>query len=175
MLEHQEAWRAIPGFPGYEVSDRGAVRSMLASGFGPAPTAPRCLKPCNDAHGYFRVYLRRGGKTYSRKLSWLVLEAFVGPRPSKHDACHNDGIRSNDCLQNLRWDTRKANLADCIAHGTRLRGSQATGATLSDEHVVRIRALLSEGRSQSEIARTFSVAQTTVSKIKRGVRWGWLA
>jgi len=34
------------------------------------------------------------------------------------EGCHNDGDRSNNCVENLRWDTRLGNCQDIIAHGT---------------------------------------------------------
>lgn len=168
-------WRQVPGFPGYEVSDAGRVRSMLKAGFGPAPTTPRVLRPHGDLDGYLRVHLRRDGRTFSRKLGCLVLEAFIGPRPDRHDACHNDGNRQNDALQNLRWDTRAGNLADTLQHGTRTRGARTGTAKLTDQDVREIRAALAAGHSQSTVAARHRIAQTTVSKIKRGTRWGWLA
>jgi hypothetical protein len=167
-------WLAVLGFPGYEVSDRGDVRSELAAGFGRKPEQPRILKATFDGHGYRRVYLRRNGRTHSRKVSWLVLEAFVGPRPEKSDACHNDGNRENDALANLRWDSRRANLADCVKHGTRRRGSAVGTAALFESDVKAIRRALAVGRPQSAIAAEFGVSQTTVSKINLGKRWGWL-
>lgn len=173
-IRHIE-WRAVPGFPGYEVSDCGAIRSSLAAGFGRTPSSPRILKPCLDGHGYLRVYLRRDGRTHSLKVSWLVLAAFKGPRPGRLDACHNDGDRTNDRIGNLRWDTRKGNLADCERHGTRLRGARVGGAKLRDSDIRTIRARLASGESQSTVASAFNVAQSTVSKIHLGARWAWLA
>lgn len=170
-----ERWRAVPGFPGYEVSDAGRIRSMRKHGFAAAPQTPRMLRPSDDAHGYLRVYLRRDGRTFSRKVSWLVLEAFVGQRPRSNDACHNDGNRRNDALQNLRWDTRAGNLADALLHGTRPRGGRIGTAKLTDDSVRAIRAALAAGQSQATVAARHHIEQTTVSKIKRGTRWGWLA
>ncbi len=174
-IKHFSVWRPVPGFHGYEVSDAGAVRSMLAAGFGRIPETPRTLKATLDGHGYRRVYLRRNGRTHSLKVSWLVLEAFVGPRPDKADACHNDGDRENDALSNLRWDSRKNNLADCVVHGTRPKGESMGTSVLNEPDVRAIRVALVNGESQSSIAREFGVSQSTISKIKRGTRWGWLS
>lgn len=167
-------WLGVIGFPGYEVSDAGAVRSRLAAGFGRPPVQPRQLRATLDGHGYLRVYLRREGRTHSLKVCWLVLEAFVGPRPDAHDACHCDGVRTNDSLGNLRWDTRKGNLADALLHGTRPRGERMGTARLREAEVRAIRSSLTAGEPQSAVARSFKVAQSTVSKISRGERWGWL-
>lgn len=42
----------------------------------------------------------------------LVLEAFVGERPSGMQACHGNGDKTDNRLVNLRWDTVKANHRD---------------------------------------------------------------
>lgn len=172
-----ERWVEIAGFPGYEVSDEGRIRSTIwrGKGFGQLPNAePKVLSPWFDGHGYRKVSLRRDGRTHAPKVCSLVLEAFVGPRPPRSDACHNDGDRSNDVLSNLRWDTRAANLADCVEHGTITRGARTGTAKLTEEQVLEIREACSRGESQSAIAERFGVNQTTVSKIHRRARWGWL-
>lgn len=174
MITKEIRWRPVPHFPGYEVSECGDVRSMLASGFGKKPETPRVLKATLDGHGYRRVYLRTNGRTHSQKLAWLVLAAFVGPRPPSADACHNDGSRQNDALSNLRWDSRRGNLADRHAHGTVNHGQANGNAELNEAHVLEIRRRAAAGEAQQLIANDFHIQQSTVSKIVRRERWGWV-
>lgn len=164
-VETEIRWRRVPGFPDYDVSDQGQVRRFPSG---------RLLKPWPDTHGYRKVTLRRGGHSHAAKVSWLVLSAFIGPRPEGHDACHNDGVRTNDTLANLRWDTRAANLADRQAHGTVNRGRRNGQAKLTDDHVIEIRRCVEEGEPQRNIARRFGVSQATVSRIAHRTAWGWL-
>lgn len=160
-------WRSVPDFPGYDVSLRGEIRSTLRS--------PRLLRPTPDMDNYRRVSLRFSGRTFARKVSRLMLETFVGPRPDRCDACHNDGVRQNDRLWNLRWDTRRGNLADCVAHGTVVRGERNGSARLTADKVQAIRQRIAAGDAQRSIAADFQIAQPTVSDIGSGRRWGWLA
>ena len=51
----------------------------------------------------------------------------------------------------------------------------AAHEALADQDVRAIRAALAAGQSQSTVAARHQIAQATVSKIKRGTRWGWLA
>ena len=47
----------------------------------------------------------------------LVLETFVGPRPEGMHGCHYDDNPMNNRLDNLRWDTPRANRMDEIRNG----------------------------------------------------------
>lgn len=101
-----ETWRPVPGFPGYEVSDAGRVRSPR-----------KVLKPLLGSTGYYFVHLWKGSKLHRRAIHRLVLFAFVGDRPGL-DGCHNSGDKLDNRLSNLRWDTRSANVLDMVRHGT---------------------------------------------------------
>lgn len=118
-------WRDIPKWPGYQASDEGQVRSVDR------------LVTC--ANGQVRRYrgrqlkITRTGrdgrpgvmmcdattKTQAKcQVGVLVLEAFVGPRPSPdHEACHDDGDPWHNAPGNLRWDTRASNADDRVRHG----------------------------------------------------------
>jgi hypothetical protein len=71
-------------------------------------------KPC---FGYLQIDLRNSD---GRKLVYLhrvVLEAFVGPCPRAHVACHfPDKRRRVNAADNLRWDTKAENALDRTAH-----------------------------------------------------------
>lgn len=106
-------WRPIPGYPGYEVSDEGSVRSSKYR-------QPRLLKPTtNPQTGYKQVYLRADGRTHTWRVHALVLLAFVGPRPEGDvQVRHLDGDRLNNRLANLAYGTRSENMRDAVEHGT---------------------------------------------------------
>lgn len=125
-MANDEHWLPVVGFEGaYEVSDKGRVRSLDRMTVG--PTGRRCAYPGRilagviNAGGY-RVYDLAGAKMYGHTLT---LEAFIGPRPEAHQACHGDGNPSNNVLENLRWDNISGNRKDTVKHG-RHRGALAT-------------------------------------------------
>lgn len=94
----KEIWATVPGYERYQVSDLGNIRSSKG-----------LLKPCVDYRGYRVVQLSPGKKTI--KVARLVLEAFVD---SKHgfEVDHINRLRGDDRLENLRWCTRKQNVAN---------------------------------------------------------------
>ena len=73
--------------------------------------------PTLDPKGYYRVRFARDGKMINASVHRVVLEAFVGPCPEGHEACHNNGNPSDNRLENLRWDTKSANALDRVRDG----------------------------------------------------------
>jgi len=119
-----EEWRAVVGWEGlYEVSNMGRVRSLtrkVAFGRGWRIAEGKVLKPVPmRGSAYYRIVNLQSPerRNSTRTIAWLVLEAFVGPRPPKYDSCHGSGGTLDDRLENLRWDTRKENIIDQIRHG----------------------------------------------------------
>lgn len=162
-------WRPVPDFEGrYEVSDSGTIRS-LTSGGGIRRT-PKIKKPSLNRGGYHMVVLGNRQRCKGWTIHRLVLTAFVGPMPSNIDGCHNNGIRTDNRLENLRWATRAENEADKIAHGTKTVGEKNGFSKLTSSQVRKIRSL--EGKmSQREIAEEVGATQQNVSCIIRGKTW----
>ena len=99
-----EQWKPVFGFEGlYEVSDHGNVKSRFKQ------LKPSLKKQC----GHMRVNICGKGFYIHR----LAMAAFIGPCPDGMEVCHNDGNPANNKLSNLRYGTRKENVADQIKHG----------------------------------------------------------
>lgn len=174
--EPHEEWRAIEGWPGYEVSALGRVRSWKQRTKGrkwavDRHQTPRILRP-EVRNGYRAVLLSELGKK-SRKASIqrLVLAAFVGPQPSSIHAAHQNGIKTDNRLANLRWATPPDNNADKIQHGTRQNGERAGSAKLNWQSVAAIRERRSAGEGVSALAREFGVCRNTITNITTGRTW----
>lgn len=156
-----ETWKPVFGFEGlYEVSDHGQVRTVK-TGHMKVPTP-------HPKDGRLNVLLWKGNKCKLMKVHRLVLFAFVGAPPEKHECCHNDGNPKNNHLSNLRWDTAAANQADRVKHGTSNRGERCAAAKLTTEQVIAIRA---DSRLQRIIAAEYGVRESAISRIKAGKRW----
>lgn len=118
-----ETWKPVRGYEGlYEVSDQGRVRSLARKAIrkdGIVTTVPgRVLSNSPTGTGYVLARLWRGNEEEQRHVHVLVLETFVGPRPQGMQACHNNGKRSDNRVENLRWDTPSNSNRDKRAHGT---------------------------------------------------------
>ena len=168
-----EIWKAILGFPGYEVSDQGRVKSYRKNQdpryLNPFP--PMILKPSIDKQGYYLYCLYKDGKPHYFKGHQLVLLTFIGPCPPGMEPCHEDGKPANNALTNLRWDTRPNNHADKLKHGTDGKGKKNNMAKLTEENVTEIRKLSSQGCSGRYLAKLFSVSTATISVIVNRLKW----
>jgi hypothetical protein len=164
-----EEWRAIPGFEGrYEVSDHGRVRSLdREAHFTYSDGTPswrrakgQLLRPGLTSAKYLSVML--GRKTHL--VHRIVALTFIGPCPKGKEVCHNDGNRTNNRAINLRYDTRRENVADTIRQGKkpknfRLRPCQELLVA------VRYRA----GERSHDLAKEFCINFNTVYNINRRI------
>ena len=117
-------WRAVVGYEGlYEISSEGGVRSLGRVVKQPHRLCPYPAKVLKQETLTKRPYKRVSlvdskGVRKKHLVHTLVLEAFIGPRPAGHEACHNNGDCSDNRVDNLRWDTPSNNTRDKIKHGT---------------------------------------------------------
>jgi hypothetical protein len=120
-----ERWRPIPGYESsYEVSDLGNVRSVGRRDALGRRRQGIALSPRRVTRDHLAVALYKSGVRRNAQVHVLVLEAFVGPRPDGLDGCHWNGDPTDNRLTNLRWDTRSANMADSVRHGTHSMASR---------------------------------------------------
>jgi hypothetical protein len=172
-----ENWKDVAGYEGfYQVSTLGRMRSVdrLVT-YKNNVTAIRkgtILRPGFQKEGYPHYVLSRNNKVKSILAHKAVLEAFIGPRPSGMQACHWDGCHGNAALSNLRWDTPPNNYLDSVRLGKANMGRRNGSSKLNEQQVREIRAA---SGSQKDIASLYGISQSKVSKIRRGVSWGWLA
>lgn len=168
-----QVWKTIPGYERYEVSNDGQVRSWLKRGnhSSKATIAPHLMKPVRDAVNRPLVTLSNNGVAKRFYIHVLVLAAFVGPRPSGQEACHIDGDLQNNHIANLRWDTHKSNEQDKKRHGTAPTGEKNARSKLTEQDVIEIRHLSTQGVRHDEIAQKFNVKANTISRIANGKRW----
>ena len=166
-----ETWKEIEGFPGYEISDMGRVRSFYKRAWRDweqVAEPQRILKGAyKKREGYHFVSLRRLGVSYTRPTHQLVLEAFVGPCPDGQESCHNDGDPRNNYLSNLRYDTHLENMHDAIEHGSQI----GKIGSLSEQDVVSIRTRFTNGELATTLADEYGFSQNHIQCICSGASY----
>jgi hypothetical protein len=168
-----EEWRKVDGWPNYEVSTFGRVRSK---GF-------RILKLVGVQGGGspnyrpLHVSLSSPGKqVWSVKVAVLVLLAFVGPPPFKGaHALHWDDDQGNNNLSNLRWGTSKDNASDRLRNGKSTRGELNGNSILTQAIVDKIKAepykRYSKTANLRTIAEKYGISLALVHTVISGSTW----
>lgn len=128
-----ERWAWVEGYPHYEISSHGRVRSY-ASG------QPQIRRPSKDQHGYPQYSLWADGKGKNIRVHILVAAAFIGPRPAGLHIRHLDGDPTNPRVENLAYGTPRENALDTLRHGRNRQAAQThckNGHEYTPENTIR--------------------------------------
>jgi len=173
----QNKWRPVPGYGGhYEASSLGQIRvrpriivkkhsrtGELAEYSYPG----KLLIQCNY-QGYPRVTLGVDGKTISVAVHRLVAKAFYGEPPEGCVVCHNNGVKTDNRPENLRWDTPKSNNEDRRKHKTMPVGERHGMAKLKQADIDSIRG---RGLHYTDVMREYGMSRTQSHRITTGRNW----
>lgn len=104
----------------------------------------------------------------------VVCEKFHGKPPTRyHQAAHSCGKGHLGCISpwHLSWKTPKENCADTLyVHKTASVGSRRPNAKLTEEKVLRIRAI-GHKFTHGVLAEKFGVSRQGISKVLAGLIW----
>lgn len=185
----EEIWARVPWADDYEASSAGRVRSWKKPGkpgkFG--ATEPKILTPGNTRGGYLKVALKdNSGSLKHACVHYVVISAFCGERPAGMQVCHNNGVRTDNRIENLRYDTCSGNHADREAHGTMLRGNDSIPsrmpelfrgskngrARLTEAIVLEMRNAYATGKyTPKQLAKEFGVTSGMANSVVTGDTW----
>ena len=93
-----EIWKEIEGFPEYQISNQGRVKSLKTN---------IIMKPRKSGSGYFHIGLYDDiiKKYKYHMIHRLVAFAFIQNIENKQTVDHIDRNKENNCVENLRWAT----------------------------------------------------------------------
>lgn len=100
-------WKPIVGYEGcYEVSNLGRVKMLKR--YGVPETRIKGLYL--NTNKYLMTHLKLRGVRKTRTVHSLVLESFIGPRPSGLEIDHLNAIKTDNRLENLEYVTGAENI-----------------------------------------------------------------
>ena len=118
-------------FEGYEVSNLGRVRtykqkygkvskSATNSGLNrPLKKTPTLITGRPDKRGYMQLCLSDTNKErHNIRIHIVVAQTFLGFPEEGLVVCHFNDIKTDNRLENLRYDTQKSNIHDAQRNGT---------------------------------------------------------
>jgi hypothetical protein len=161
-----EIWRPIPGFPQYQVSSEGRVRTR----FG------RVLKTHEVKGGYERVGLTAvSGRRRNFLVHRLVTLAFYGPCPQGMEVNHENGHVYDNALRNLEYVTPRQNVQHSLkVLGRRRAAGECHGnAVLTNKQVLELRLAWASGlyKTKRSLAARFGISVYVCGDILNGKTW----
>jgi len=139
-------WKPIPGFPDYEASTDGRIRSFKRS-------KPHILRPHVDERGHAGLGLCKNDEVHRCHVARLILLTFVGPAPTGHTCHRKNGDRSDNRLDNLHWALYQPEL--------------------TKNKVVEIREKRKSGTAFYTLAHEYDLGIHVISGICRGETYIW--
>lgn len=160
-MKQASEWRAVPEWDHYLVSNIGSVYNSRTK---------KMLAP--DTNGRVCLSDKKSG-CRAINVGNLVLEAFVGLCPDEMECCHNDDNRTNNRLDNLRWDTHQSNLIDAYRNGGMKpkSGERNGNSVLTEGQVLEAIQLKIDGWIWNKLASRYNVSFNTIWNAVKGVTW----
>lgn len=122
-MSNREEWRDIKGFPGYQISSEGRVRShnktTCTQKHGLRTWRNRIIKQkVSKCDGRARIILWKDGEPKTLLVHRLQAMAFLGDPPQEGlTVNHKDGNPLNNVVENLEWMTIKENIVYGFQNG----------------------------------------------------------
>ena len=159
-----EHYKKIKGYDNYLVSDRGRVFNYKFKKF---------LKPLKNGCGYFTVNLCKNGISKLHTIHRLVALAFILNPENKRTVNHIDGIKTNNLVSNLEWNTHAEKNTHAMDTGLKDdKGSKHVNSKLTEGQVLEIRRLYETGNySQRGLGKMFGISQMHICDIVNRKKW----
>jgi hypothetical protein len=163
-----ENWKNIEGFPNYQVSGLGNVRSLDHETFNSGikhsyKIKGRVLKPIKVGPArcqYLAVVLCNKGKKKQIKVHILVARAFLGSCPEGKEIDHRDGNPFYNKVKNLQYLTPKENVR------------KGKVAKLTQEQANEIRTKYASGNfTKTQLAQVYKVSRRNINFICNDKSW----
>lgn len=126
----------------------------------------------NLESGYFDVNLWGNGRSITKRVHRVVLDAFEGSLPKGLLSRHIDGNYLNNRRNNLKYGTFYENSRDSRIHGTHAVGVKTNSNKLTEDQVKDIRAVPNYWEVTVDLAVKYNVHQTCISAIRTYTKLG---
>ena len=158
-----EEWRSIPGYPEYEASSLGRIRSLKSG-------KARIIKQHSHCKGYLRAALKNeNGKYHCICSHRYIALAFIPNPEGLPEVNHKNGKKADNRPENLEWVTSSYN----HLHAYRVLGKQSAAKGNHDSRKARltpteVRIIRTSQLGLSELADYFGVSQSTIFNVRKG-------
>lgn len=174
----EEQWKQLTDYTKYEVSNTGKLRNILTQ---------KIIKPIIGGFGYVQYGFRNtpGENPHTRLVHRYIAIAFIPNPDNLPQVNHKDGVKSNNHIDNLEWVNASRNKLHAYEIGLCEKARESSRKTINkinkgeasnmskwtNEQILEIRELLSNGTHVTVIMNTYSMSYSNVYKIKNRNLW----
>jgi len=164
----EEVWKDIKGFEGlYKVSNIGNVKRLK----GKYTLSERLIGRSIDRYGYVKRVLSKDSKIHCFTEHRLVAIAFIENPENKETVNHKNGIKTDNFVDNLEWNTFSENKKHAINTGiTDLKGVKHPKCKLTEQQVLEIREI-GFSQTRTSLSKKYGVCRNSVLGIITGKYW----
>lgn len=158
-----EIYKTIEGFENYQVSNLGNIKSF---NYG----RENIIKTTKNKFGYLNLTLFKKGKRYYFSVHRLVATTFIQNPENKKQVNHINGVKTDNCVENIEWNTCKENMTHAFSVGLNKgkKGFLNVNSKLNEEDVLFIR---SSDLSRKELSVIYNIDKTVICKIINRKSW----
>lgn len=169
-----EIWKDVVGYEGiYEVSSLGMIRSLdRLSSERNINIKGKILKLFLNSDGYLWIRPFGKGKKIGERVHRIVAQAFIPNPENKCCVNHKNGIKTDNRVENLEWNTIKENIqhafeTNLISH----KGSKNSKVKLTIKDINEIFDLKKQKVTHKKIAEKFNVSHKNIEQIVYRTTW----
>jgi len=164
----EEVWKDVKGFEGlYQVSNIGNVKRLKNENALLEKLVGRSI----DRYGYVKRVLCKQGKMYDFTEHRLVAIAFIDNPEDKLTINHINGIKTDNRVENLEWNTNLENKQHAVNSGlTNLKGINHPRCKLSEKDVLEIREI-GFTQTRTALSKKYGVSRNSILGIINRKNW----
>ena len=131
------------------------------------------LTPSFNKFGYHQLCLTINGKQKTMRVHRIVALCYIPNPENKPQINHKNGIKTDNCVDNLEWATQSENMIHADNNGLRkIRGEMNKFAKLTRNSVIRIREMYKSGNyTIASISRIFNVSESCIRYVVKNRTW----
>jgi len=168
VKKDMEIWKDIKGFDNYKVSNLGNIKNSNFKRMNKEQE----IKSTKNSSGYLLVSLFYKGKRNRVMVHRLVASEFLENKENKSCVNHINGIKTDNRVENLEWNTYSENTLHAFKHGLmkNANGENQHLSKLKEKDVLDIRKN-EYNLSYRKLAIKYNVSTYAIYSVVKNKTW----